>query len=632
MRLRAAMLLAAMVSLSDANFLSRPGPTPPPVLVPNDNTKPAGTIRNNVVSIELDAVPATWHLQGGASSIKFTDAFAERGRTPMMPGPLVRVNAGATVHFNVRNRLTRPLTFFVPTSATTDDSIVVAPGATGDLTTHAAHAGNFFYRATDGTAASTKLHIAGALAGAFVVDTAGATGRPRDRVMMMMMTPDSALTRAAEAVNPITAGQGVFAFTINGRSWPNTERIFATVGDTLRWRVINASWDVHPMHLHGFYFKVDQFDGLFAKRDNETTPAGPVVTQRLSNFSSMSMTWVPERPGDWLFHCHFALHLHPPAYNPHEIAGDHALTGMTGLVVGIIVKPRGSSQTVAQASVRKVRLLAVRDAGFPDSAPSMRFVIDEQGKRSEAGPRFSPTLNLNQNEPVAITVVNTLAEATSVHWHGMELESYNDGVGGWSGSPTRLAPAIAPGDSFTARFTPPRAGTFMYHAHFDDPRQQPAGLVGPMIVRGANEPPREDDHEILLNGTPESILAAGPIAVNGRVNADTIVFRSGHPQRLRFIGITLVNPNATVTLTARSDSAFRNSPADTMIVQWRPLAKDGADLPASATNPRRAQQIVSIGETYDFEYTPVRPGNLRIEIRAAGPAGALLARVPVKVK
>ena len=69
-----------------------------------------------------------------------------------------------------------------------------------------------------------------------------------------------------------------------------------------------------------------------------------------------------------------------------------------------------------------------------------------------------------------------------------------------------------------------------------------------------------------------------------------------------------------------------------MIVQWRQLAKDGANLPASATSPQRAQQIVSIGETYDFEYTPARPGDLRIEIRAAGPAGVLLSRVPVRVK
>jgi len=171
----------------------------------------------------------------------------------------------------------------------------------------------------------------------------------------------------------------------------------------------------------------------------------------------------------------------------------------------------------------------------------------------------------------------------------------------------------------------------MYHAHFDDTRQQPAGLVGPMIVRGSNEPAREDDHAIFINGTPESLLRAGPVAVNGRANPDTIVLRAGHPQRLRFIGLTLVNPNATVTLTARSDSSFRNAP-DTMIVQWRQLAKDGADLPAAATSARRAQQIISMGETYDFEYRPARPGNLRIEIRGAGPAGALLARVPVKVK
>ena len=174
MRLRPAMLLAVTVSLSDASFMSRPAP--PPVLVPNDNTKPAGKTRDGITTIELDAVPATWHLQGGASSIKFTDAFAERGKTPTMPGPLVRVNAGATVHFNVRNRLARPLTFYVPTSAATVDSIVVAPGATGDVTTRTTHAGNFFYRATDGSGASAKLHIAGALAGAFVVDTAGATG------------------------------------------------------------------------------------------------------------------------------------------------------------------------------------------------------------------------------------------------------------------------------------------------------------------------------------------------------------------------------------------------------------------------------------------------------------------------
>ena len=57
---------------------------------------------------------------------------------------------------------------------------------------------------------------------------------------------------------------------INGQSWPHTERLAYTVGDTVRIRVINAGGAVHPMHLHGFYFNVDsrgdeRTDGVFAR-------------------------------------------------------------------------------------------------------------------------------------------------------------------------------------------------------------------------------------------------------------------------------------------------------------------------------------------------------------------------------
>ena len=89
---------------------------------------------------------------------------------------------------------------------------------------------------------------------------------------------------------------------------------------------------------------------------------------------------------------------------------------------------------------------------------------------------------LKRGEPVSITVVNHLREPTAVHWHGIELESYFDGVADFSGAGTRIAPAIAPGDSFEARFTPPRSGTFMYHPHADEMRQQQAGLSGALLV------------------------------------------------------------------------------------------------------------------------------------------------------
>jgi FtsP/CotA-like multicopper oxidase with cupredoxin domain len=77
--------------------------------------------------------------------------------------------------------------------------------------------------------------------------------------------------------------------------------------------------------------------------------------------------------------------------------------------------------------------------------------------------------------------------------HGIELESYYDGVAGFSGSGTHSAPTIAPGDSSEARFTPPRSGTFMYHSHVNEVRQHAAGLVGSLIVRDTPGRPAADE-------------------------------------------------------------------------------------------------------------------------------------------
>jgi hypothetical protein len=234
------------------------------------------------------------------------------------------------------------------------------------------------------------------------------------------------------------------------------------------------------MHLHGVYFRVAQFR-IPAPVSDRGVAGRMVVTQAMSPFSTLSMTWIPERVGNWIFHCHFQLHLLKPDSLPVPPAGNvaqqghaadhsnHALTGMSGLVMGIHVDPQpGAKPAQADAARRRLRLLVVRDPG-PDSAMSMRYIIEEKGKRTEERPGFSPTLNLLKGQPVSITVVNQLGEATSVHWHGMELESYFDGVPGVSGEPTRLAPMIAPRDSFEARFTPPRG-----HLHLPFPRRRGA--------------------------------------------------------------------------------------------------------------------------------------------------------------
>lgn len=79
-----------------------------------------------------------------------------------------------------------------------------------------------------------------------------------------------------------------------------------------------------------------------------------------------------------------------------------------------------------------------------------------------------------------------------MHWHGIELESYYDGVPGWTGRGPQVTPVIAPGEEFVARFAPPRAGTFIYHTHWHDIVQLAGGLAGPLVVL---EPGEEFDAE-----------------------------------------------------------------------------------------------------------------------------------------
>ena len=158
----------------------------------------------------------------------------------------------------------------------------------------------------------------------------------------------------------------------------------------------------------------------------------------------------------------------------------------------------------------------------------MRFVLEERGQGIEAGTGFSPTINLTRGVPVSIMVVNHLREPTSVHWHGIELEdSYMDGVAGVTGAGKRLSPAIAPGDSFEARFTPPRSGTFMYHAHVDEVRQQSGGLVGALIVRDPGAAVSPDEHVFFLKGSRLGPNRDAPLDINGEANPDTVVHTRG---------------------------------------------------------------------------------------------------------
>jgi FtsP/CotA-like multicopper oxidase with cupredoxin domain len=602
----------------------------------NDNRSSAGVLRGGVLTIRLEAREGEWHPDGDSDPGIVVRAFAEEGKAPLIPGPLIRVPEGTVIRAFVRNTLPQTLTLRGMStrgspSGIGADTVQIAPGATREMRFIAGAPGTYYYHAT--TPVSENLNRAtmdSELSGAFIIDPRGSDSRgspakPPDRVFVIALWSSKTLPGGIVGVND------VLRLTINGRSWPNTERLAYNLGDTVRFRVINVSSAVHPMHLHGFYFNVDsRGDGNRDSLYDAAASPQAVVTERLTPGRTMTMTWIPERAGNWLFHCHDNFHVLrsapldgtrlPPGHTLH--VSNHALEMMGGLVMGIEVRGRARAEVVAQGSARRtLRLVARVDSGGSSAEPAYGYELqDPAAPRTSSRPLLpGPTIVLKRGEPVSITVVNELPEATAVHWHGIELESYFDGVAGFAGSGTHIAPAIAPRDSFEAQFTPPRSGTFIYHPHADEYRQQQAGLSGALLVVDSPDTYDPATDIVLLLTVPRRDADRATILLNGSMKPAPLDLRVGQRYRLRLVDIHTYRPSMIARLVR-----------DSTPVAWRAVAKDGMDLPSDQATTRPAVQQMGNGETYDFELTPTAAEDLRFIVSTA--AGVQLLSMPVRVR
>jgi FtsP/CotA-like multicopper oxidase with cupredoxin domain len=94
--------------------------------------------------------------------------------------------------------------------------------------------------------------------------------------------------------------------TMNARAFPGTDPLVAKTGDRVRVRFGNLGpMDHHPIHLHGYHFKVVGTEGgpiPVSARRPETTVLVPVGTTR-------DVEFIADAPGDWAFHCHMTHHV-----------------------------------------------------------------------------------------------------------------------------------------------------------------------------------------------------------------------------------------------------------------------------------------------------------------------------------
>tara|TARA_R110000765_G_scaffold263335_3_gene363107 strand:- start:123 stop:2579 length:2457 start_codon:yes stop_codon:yes gene_type:complete len=100
-----------------------------------------------------------------------------------------------------------------------------------------------------------------------------------------------------------------------------------------------------------------------------------------------------------------------------------------------------------------------------------------------------PTLEFTEGEYAVIYVKNEMSEETSVHWHGLLLPNFYDGV------PYLTTPPIEPGHTQKYEFPIKQSGTYWYHSH--TMLQEQSGVYGSIVIH-PKEQLLEYDKELVL--------------------------------------------------------------------------------------------------------------------------------------
>ena len=577
-------------------------PTAAPVAVPivaNDNRVPSGLLKDGVLTLSLELRKGNWHPEREDGDAIPAYAFCESGKPLQVPGPAIRVPQGTTIDVTLRSFIGVPATVHGLHARPGKDSdvVTVAAGGSAHVRFAAGAPGTYLYwaRTPDGRRGNNR-GLDALLGAALVVDPPGSPANDRIFVFERWNGP----TRTA----------------INGKSWPYTERLNLKVGEKVHWKLVNASDLSHPMHLHGFHFSLDaEGDGENYKVfDDGMKPEE--FTHTVEVMQTFEMTWSPSEPGRWLYHCHRIPHMQlPVALDPadvlatepsthdhehmHDMTSDYS--GMGGMIIGITVTGKSAIDTVNNWNpTHKIEISVGTQKG---EAHAYEISLKDAG---EAKPALStgltgPVLVVTEGEKTEIAITNTMNEPTAIHWHGMEIESYYDGVPWWGGIDDKRAPAVEPGKTFTVRMIPLRAGTFIYHTHWHDAAQLTGGIHGAMIVLAPGQKYDPDtDKSFLFSIGPNQPYGAGLLLLNGSPQPAALHLRTGRTYRFRLINITPATDNLQVSL--RDENG---------LVTWRELAKDAFDVKKEA--PRKADQRVAISETFDFEYRADKAGEVTLQ-------------------
>jgi FtsP/CotA-like multicopper oxidase with cupredoxin domain len=140
--------------------------------------------------------------------------------------------------------------------------------------------------------------------------------------------------------------------------------------------------------------------------------------------------------------------------------------------------------TIAHTQTKEVWLQSRMDGVFTlingENVHLWGYGDNTPGANNTFTPLPSPVLHFDLGDTVIIHLKNNSFENHTIHWHGLDVDQENDGVGHTSSN-------VMQNQEYTYTFVCTHSGTYMYHCHVLTTLHLAMGMYGLFIVNGAEK-------------------------------------------------------------------------------------------------------------------------------------------------
>jgi manganese oxidase len=276
-----------------------PGQDYTPVITPNGSTLPFKVLGGTKI----------FHLIAEEVDHEFAPGLRARcwGFNGQVHGPTIEAVEGDQVRIYVTNKLPENTSIhwhglLVPSGM---DGVAglsqknIEPGETYKYEFKLRQHGTYMYHSHS----DDMTQIALGMMGMLVIHPRTPTG-PRPDRDFVLMSSEWRIDVGTMRPNPIEMTD-FNVLTFNARAFPGTAPLIAKYGDRVRIRFGNLSpMEHHPIHLHGYYWKVTEMDGLPVPESAQQ----PGNTVLVAVGQTRAVEFVADNPGDWAMHCHMTHH------------------------------------------------------------------------------------------------------------------------------------------------------------------------------------------------------------------------------------------------------------------------------------------------------------------------------------